>query len=89
MSEWNKLVKKILAENKKKPGYNPKTALKDALKDASKIYKKSSKKHTATPYPGKGGAGTCGATLAPPATSGGTRRRKGSSRRTKKCSSMW
>lgn len=36
MSEWTKLVTKVYNENKSKPGYK----FKNAMKDAAKIYKK-------------------------------------------------
>jgi hypothetical protein len=37
MSAWTDLVKKVYDENKSKPGYK----LKNAMKDAAKIYKSS------------------------------------------------
>ena len=37
MSAWTDLVKKVYNENKSKPGYK----LKNAMKDAAKIYKSS------------------------------------------------
>lgn len=97
MTAWTDLVKKVYNENKHKPGYK----LGNAMKDASKMKKRShtSKKHTATPYPVKGG-GNCGVAPVNPfpdtAVAGGggkSRRRRGgkkggshTSRRTKKCS---
>jgi len=36
MSEWTQLVTKVYNENKSKPGYK----FKNAMKDAAKIYKK-------------------------------------------------
>ncbi len=38
MSEWTTLVTKVYNENKSKPGYK----FKQAMKDAAKIYKKPS-----------------------------------------------
>lgn len=90
MTAWTDLVKKVYNENKHKPGYK----LGNAMKDAKKVYKTSSKKHTATPYPVKGGS--CGVapvnpfpeTAASVAGGGKSRRRRGGkkSNRTKKCS---
>ena len=37
MTAWTDLVKKVYNENKSKPGYK----LKNAMKDAAKIYKRS------------------------------------------------
>jgi hypothetical protein len=92
MTEWTDLVKKTWEENRKKPGYK----FKDALRDAKKVYKKSgggTKKNqggcngmSPAPYPdsqnGQSGA-EMDKTMPPASMKGGKKKRK-STRKSRK-----
>jgi hypothetical protein len=54
MTEWTDLVTKVYNENKGKPGYK----FKNALKDAAKIYKKSKKRSVIKAKPSRKRRGT-------------------------------
>jgi len=54
MTEWTDLVTKVYNENKSKPGYK----FKNALKDAAKIYKKSKKRSVNKAKPSRKRRGT-------------------------------